>query len=48
MIECPWQSRFLSPAVELFLAELEDTGISVAAFEEARAAAPTARSGESS
>jgi ribosomal protein L11 methyltransferase len=39
MIEVPlWQSRFVVPgaAVELFLAELEDTGISVAAFEEAR------------
>jgi ribosomal protein L11 methyltransferase len=40
MIEVPlWQSRFVVPdaAVELFLAELEDTGISVAAFEEAHA-----------
>jgi ribosomal protein L11 methyltransferase len=39
MVELPlWQSRFVVPgaAVELFLAELEDTGISVAAFEEAR------------
>jgi ribosomal protein L11 methyltransferase len=39
MVEVPlWQSRFLVPgaAVELFLAELEDTALSVAAFEEAR------------
>ncbi|MGH6897565.1 MAG: 50S ribosomal protein L11 methyltransferase, partial [Geminicoccaceae bacterium] len=37
MVEVPlWQSRFVVPgaAVELFLAELEDVGISVAAFEE--------------
>jgi ribosomal protein L11 methyltransferase len=37
MVELPlWQSRFLVPgaAVELFLAELEDAAISVAAFEE--------------
>jgi ribosomal protein L11 methyltransferase len=37
MIEVPlWQSRFVVPgaAVELFLAELEDAAISVAAFEE--------------
>src|ERR687891_336936 len=37
MVELPlWQSRFVVPgaAVELFLAELEDAGISVAAFEE--------------
>ena len=38
MVEVPlWQSRFVVPgaAVELFLDELEDAGISVAAFEEA-------------
>lgn len=37
MIDVPlWQSRFLVPgaAVELFLAELEDAGVSIAAFEE--------------
>jgi ribosomal protein L11 methyltransferase len=37
MVELPlWQSRFVVPgaAVELFLAELEDAAISVAAFEE--------------
>jgi ribosomal protein L11 methyltransferase len=37
MVELPlWQSRFVVPgaAVELFLAELEDAGISIAAFEE--------------
>lgn len=37
MVEIPlWQSRFVVPgaAVELFLAELEEAGISVAAFEE--------------
>jgi hypothetical protein len=37
MVEVPlWQSRFVVPgaAVELFLDDLEDVGISVAAFEE--------------
>jgi ribosomal protein L11 methyltransferase len=37
MVEVPlWQSRFVVPAaaVELFMAELEDVGLSVAAFEE--------------
>ena len=39
MVEVPlWQSRFVVPgaAVELFLAELEDVALSVAAFEEPR------------
>jgi ribosomal protein L11 methyltransferase len=39
MAETPlWQSRFVVPgaAVELFLSELEDAGISVAAFEEGK------------
>jgi len=43
MIEVPlWQSRFLVPgaAVELFLAELEDAGVSIAAFEERERGGP--------
>ena len=51
MVEVPlWQSRFVVPgaAVALFLDELEDAAISIAAFEEQAATAATARSGGSS
>jgi len=43
MVEIPlWQSRFVVPgaAVELFLAELEDAAISIAAFEERERGGP--------